>query len=149
MNRSNDDVRSLLPDWLNGTLSEAERGLVSDALSANEELRAETEFLRGLQRARPEPSPALAGRVRSAVEAAQTSRPRSRGRRVVWQLSAAATVILATGTVAVLARGGESLPDLEALPRSWMMDDAVVAGGLVLDGLPEEALNTLVAELER
>ncbi|MEZ4417794.1 MAG: hypothetical protein R3E10_18705 [Gemmatimonadota bacterium] len=143
-----DDVRDLLPEWLEGSLSDAARLRVEAALADDPDLRAEAELLGSLRAARPEPPEELVARVRAGLRQPSVSRA-SRGRWPTWQLSAAAGVVVAAGTALLWQQRTAPLPDLEPLPRSWMMDDAVVAGGLVLDGLSEDALETLVTELER
>jgi hypothetical protein len=70
-------------------------------------------------------------------------------------MSAAAIVVLALGTKVVMDRmGSEMVLDpiavatQEPLPESWLWDDAMVAGALVLDGVSDEDLEALLEELE-
>ncbi|MEZ4423800.1 MAG: hypothetical protein R3E98_10335 [Gemmatimonadota bacterium] len=151
MSTGHEDVRDLLPDHAAGRLPEAARARVERALSEDGDLRDELALLTALWRDRPEPPADLADQVRARVASELRGTPApARGRWPMWQLSAAALVVVALGTALIWQRRGEpQAADIEALPRSWTLDESIVAGGLVLDALSDEALRTLAQELER
>jgi len=72
-----------------------------------------------------------------------------------WALSAAAVVILALGAAVIWNnRTPEVVEDpvvvavQDPLPEAWLMDDGLVAGGVVFDGLSDEELEALLQEYE-
>lgn len=151
MSTGHEDVRDLLPDYTAGRLPETARARVERALAEDVDLRDELALLTALVRSRPEPPAALADQVRARVTAELRGRPApARSRWPTWQLSAAALAVVALGTALLWERRSEPATlDVEALPRSWTLDESIVAGGLVLDALSDEALRTLAQELER
>jgi hypothetical protein len=74
-----------------------------------------------------------------------------------WALSAAALLVLAVGTPLMVTRMNDSTPLTpseefafadEAVPSVWASDDGLIAGEPSFDGLSDEALLALLAELE-
>lgn len=112
--------------------------------------RAEAAFLERLRVARPEPPASLAPNVLDRLDAAR--RDARRPVRVAWGLSAAAVVVLALG-VGVLWTGDSAQESVWSLALDhpsavWHDDDWVVAGEPVLEALSDDALRTLLREME-
>ena len=139
-------ARELLPDFGAGRLAGADLALVEAHLPRCPECTAEADLVRMLHVTRPRPAEGSAMRVRAAVLA-----DRRPARQPVWALLAASVGALAIGIGVVSERAREvDVPAFvdpsEAAPL-WMADDAMVAGGLVLDDLSEEDLRGLLEEL--
>lgn len=142
-------VRELIPDHAAGRLDAESAALVEAHLPRCPECSAESDLARALYGSRARAPAGLADRVRAAV-----GEDRGASRRPAWALTAAALAALALG-IGVVSReadeGGQ--PGVPAYvaeseePVLWMADDGLVAGGLVLEGLSDEALAQLLDEL--
>ena len=153
MNEPCAQIMGRFPDWNRGTLNPEEVALLEEHLAGCEACSAEAEFVRMLDRTRPEPPPGLLTEIEQALDAELASRPvgRLRRRAAPWTWSAAAALVMALGTALVwqqirvepmvIAEG------LEPVPESWLTTDAVVAGALVLDDLSDEDLSALLEEV--
>ena len=172
MNRQDcTEVRERLPELLSGVLGAEGAEEVRAHLTECRECREEAEVLQTLLRARPEPPPGLEVRIRERLERELTAAPApsrwGRKGRVVplfggrfpipaAALPAAAVLILALGT-GILLKRGPALVDQEPiqvvlaeepLPEAYLWDDGVVAGAPLFEGLSDEELESLLAELE-
>jgi hypothetical protein len=156
-----------------GPLQEVEAHL-ADCQDCREELG----LLRAIWNARPEPPAELEARIRARVreefgsETAPASihapkRKGGRGGLVIplfgrryplptSALPAAAVIILALGVAVIWQPGPPEVSQdpvqvvlaEEPLPESFLWDDGMVAGAPVFDGLSDEDLEILLAELE-
>lgn len=139
---------------------------VAEHLALCAECAAEAAFIGRLREARPEPPSGLAARIvahalldhAEAVPGVTPLRPR--GRRPVaesgwWTSSAAAAalLVLALG-VGVVTRGVGSAPEsgflafLEDSPDGWSGSEWFVAGAPFLEGVSDETLALLAAEMQ-
>lgn len=145
-----DTARELIPDLAGGRLSAAEGAGVRAHLETCAECRAEAQLARLLFAGRPQVPVALASRVRTAVHAGR--RPT---RNPWWGVAAAAVAVLAVG-IGVGSRRikntGTPVPGYvaegTAPTSSWLNDDGMVAGAPALQGLSNDALQTLLEELD-
>ncbi len=141
-------AREAIPDYVAGALSPAARTEVGTHLKTCDDCRGEAELVAILSVSRPEAPAALAGRIQSALG--------RRGRMVHrpwWGLAAAAVAALALG-IGVSSRQGSSVEvpayvagvdvDEDGL---WLSDDGLIAGAPALDGLSDDALEQLLAEM--
>jgi len=143
-------ARELIPDLVGGRLGAAEASRVAAHLETCADCRAEAELVRLLYVARPQVPESVTGRVLAAVRA-----DAPHGRRPWWGLAAAAVAVLALG-IGVASRSGRDtetvVPGFAAQGTSttgaWVSDNGMVAGAPALDGLSDEALQTLLEELE-
>ena len=158
-----DRIRDQLPEFLSGGLGRADADEAEAHLAGCEGCRGEVEVLAALLRACPEPPSGLEGRIQARVQEefgteekpAEVIPIRPRFRRIPsWALSAAALLVLALGTKALLDENGQDLvqdpivvANQDPLPEAWLWDDGMVAGDLVLDGLTDEDLEALLEEL--
>jgi predicted anti-sigma-YlaC factor YlaD len=144
-------VRDRIPDFVRGCLHEADTALVRAHLEECADCRMEAALVGRLYEARPVEPEGLARRIEEAVR---------RGRRSLWSpwwgLAAASVAALALG-IGVISReapveeGGE-VPAYVASAEEvslWPGDDGLIAGVPTLDDLSDEALQTLLDELER
>lgn len=165
-----DRIEDLLPDWVAGRLDGAAARAVERAVAESPRFSKEVELLERLLAARPEPPRDLGGRIIRAVHRdARTTSPVPGGRTEVrtigealrthhlprWALAAAALAALTFGSLEVVERRGArgvetSLEEvaLDDVPSPWASGDGYLAGAPVLDDLPDEALSTLLAELD-
>lgn len=161
------NIRDRLPDWATGRLEAEEAERVASAVERDAELRAEAEVVRLLAESRPEVPTNLGADIREAVDAdlqVAGEPERQRGpkaapwsKRAVgvprWALAAAATAVIALGTLEVMrGANGTSIDDaflvtLEESPSPWVSDDGRVARAPVLNDLSDEALASLLEEL--
>ena len=162
------DIRDRLADWAAGRLGAQEARAVSDAVEGDPELKAEAAVVQRLVAGRSRVPDGLEARILAAVEAdgevaaaAATQQAGTGGpfwsRRQAgvprWALAAAASAVLAFGTLEIIRRTTvASLPDafmvtLEESPSPWVSDDGLMAGAPVLAGLTDEALANLLEEL--
>lgn len=146
-------VLGMLPELHHGVLGPEDRMRVEAHLAHCADCASALEFVSLVERTRPEPPATLIGNIERALDA-ELSRPAvgRRRRAAPWTWSAAAALVLALGTglvwqqlrvdpVGIVAEGMEPVPD------SWLTDDAVVAGALVLDDLSDEDLSALLEEV--
>ncbi len=144
-------VRDRIPDFVRGSLQEADAAFVRDHLEKCAECRREAMVVEHLFAARPMRPEGLASRIEDAVR-----RERGRLRRPWWGLAAASVAALALG-IGVVSRGGppregDELPAYVASAEEvslWPGDDGLIAGMPALDDLSDEALQTLLDELEQ
>jgi predicted anti-sigma-YlaC factor YlaD len=141
-------VRELLPELAAEALSRADAEAVEAHLTTCEACRSEMEIVRLLRLSRPSVPADLAPRIRGTV----------RFRRKVaahpwWGVAAAAVAALAIG-IGVVAQRAEmtqtSVPAYVAEPAQsdvWLANDGLVAGGPVLNGLSDQALEELLKEM--
>ncbi len=140
-------AREAIPAYVAGGLSPTARTELSAHLDTCAECREEAELVALLSASRPEAPPALSGRIQSALE--------RRGRTVLrpwWGLAAAAVAALALGIGVTSRQQGSSVEvpayvagvDEEGL---WLSDDGLIAGAPALDGLSDDALEQLLAEM--
>ena len=140
-------AREAIPGYVVGGLSPAARTEVRAHLDTCAECREEAELVALLSASRPEVPTALAGRIQSALE--------RRGRWVLrpwWGLAAAALAAVALGIGVTSRRQGPGVEvpayvagvDEEGL---WLSDDGLIAGAPALDGLSDDALEQLLAEM--
>lgn len=178
-------VKERLPDWVAGRLDGEAAGEIERAVAADADLAEEAELLRRLAEATPVAPVGLADRITAAVlgtgeraersggdvatlrggrgDAGGTDDARERdgatevgrGRESRWLLAAAATVVLALGSVEVVERsfGAGADGSLEEVAFGEAQapvstDEEFVAGAPVLEALSDEALRALLAELE-
>ena len=140
-------IRELLPVCARNRLDEWDVGPVEAHLRGCAECREELQLVRSLFATRPQPPVDPVEQILSGVHA-----ERHRGRRTSWGISAAAVVALAMGV------GIASAP--EAVPTGapeyatqlaevdlWLGEGGLVAGAPTLEGLSDEALQTLLDEL--
>ena len=160
-----DEIRDLLPDWVAGRLASDAAERVERAVRRDPGLEREAEMLGLLHRGRPRAPEGLEARIVDAVRAASDAgaadagpaRGLPAGAVWRWGLAAAAVLALALGTLDPRERepaaepsgAGGALDRLvyEEAGSPWS-DDGVIAGAPVLDGLSEDALTTLLEELE-
>jgi len=173
-----DEVRDLLPEMAREGPPAVERRALEEHLRTCRPCRDELEVLRVVRGALDSSLqvPAglearIQGRIREELpEGAgrragrQSAEPARRvvplfGRRFrapAWALSAAAVVILGLGTAIIVHERG---PDLvqdpivvvasqDPVPEAWLMDDGMVAGAPVFDGLSGADLEALLKEFE-
>jgi anti-sigma factor RsiW len=140
-------AREMLPEYVVGGLSQTTRRELEAHLSTCLECREEAELVTLLSGSRPEAPAALAGRIHAALE---------RQRRVVlrpwWGVAAAAVAAVALGIGVTSRQEGGTL----AVPayvagvdedEMWLTDDGLIAGAPALDGLSEDDLEQLLAEM--
>jgi hypothetical protein len=171
-----DEVRDLLPEMAREGPPAADRPALEEHLRTCQDCRIELEVLRVVRGALDSSLQVPAGleariqdRIREELPEAAGGRaglgsgepvgkvvplfPR-RLRPPAWALSAAAVVILGLGTAIILHERG---PDLvqdpivvvasqDPVPEAWLMDDGMVAGAPVFDGLSDEDLEALLEE---
>ncbi|MEZ5910827.1 MAG: hypothetical protein R3D84_00335 [Paracoccaceae bacterium] len=98
-----DEISELLPFFVNGTLDEAERKAVADAVGEDSDLRAEVEALRALRTTMqddPVRSPGefgLARLMRDIDREPRAAQPSRRSGAVLWQAVAAIALALLLG----------------------------------------------------
>ena len=143
------EVREILPDFAAKRIETQGTVSVEAHLSSCEDCRSELGLIQMLQAASPVVPVLLADRVASAVRTSKRSAHRP------WSgIAAAAVVLLALGVGMSRDRadvmGGivfES--DLETEQSElWLSEDGVLAGALWIEGLSDETLMKLLAELE-
>ncbi len=161
------DIRDRLPNWATGRLEVEEAEMVSSALEGDADLKAEAEVVRLLAESRPEVPINLGADIREAVVAdlqVKVGPERQTGGKVGpwskravgvprWALAAAATAVIALGTLEVI-RGTKGtfmddafLVTLEESPSPWVSGDRRMAGAPMLSDLTDEALASLLEEL--
>jgi predicted anti-sigma-YlaC factor YlaD len=143
-------VRDRIPEFVRGSLHEADSALVRDHLEECAECRKEALLVEHLFAARPVEPEGLASRIEDAVR-----RERRSLWRPWWGLAAASVAALALG-IGVISRGGPP-PEGDELPAYvasaeevslWPGDDGLIAGVPALEDLSDEALQALLDELE-
>jgi hypothetical protein len=142
-------AREAIPDYVAGALSPAARTGVGTHLKTCGECRGEAELVALLWVSRPVPPAALAGRIQSAL-----GRPARVVGRTWWGLAAAAVAALALG-IGVTSRQQSSSVEVPAYVAGvdadedglWLSDDGLIAGAPALDGLSDDALEQLLAEI--
>jgi anti-sigma factor RsiW len=158
------DVRDRIPELLLGDLTPERRTAVEAHLASCAECAEERATVEALLRGRPEVPAGLEARILDAVHAEVGGEsdvlklePRRRRGVPAWALSAAALLVLAVGTPLMVTRMNDSTPLTpseefafadEAVPSVWASDDGLIAGEPSFDGLSDEALLALLAELE-
>lgn len=153
MNETCAEVLGRLPDLARGALGREEESAIEAHIAACSDCASEAEFVRLLGSTRPEPPSGLLGDIEEALDKELSSRPahRLRRRAAPWTWSAAAALVMALGTGLVWQqiRMGPAVTTqaMEPVPDSWLTDDAVVAGALVLDDLSDEDLSALLEEV--
>lgn len=143
-------VRDRIPDFVRGCLREADAALVRAHLEECVDCRMETELVGSLRAARPVEPEGLSRRIEEAVR-----RDRHTQWRPWWGLAAASVAAVALG-IGVLSKTSptEEPGDVPAYVASaeevslWPADDGLIAGGPALEALSDEALQTLLDELE-
>lgn len=142
-----EQARDSIPDFVAGRLASAEAAVVQTHLDGCDECRAEAELVDLLFTTRPAVPDGLVDRIGSHVRFRRraVSRP-------WWGVAAAAVAAVALG-IGVTSRSGpadEEVPayvaELEGL-SPWVSDDGLIAGAPALDGLSDEALQTLLDEM--
>ncbi|MGD8320246.1 MAG: zf-HC2 domain-containing protein [Gemmatimonadota bacterium] len=142
-----DEIRDLIPDFAGGRTSSDVASRVSTHLAVCDECRAEAELATLVFRARPEPPPELQARIAGAVRFR-----RNTFARPWWGLAAAAVAALALG-IGVTSHRQPSEADVPAYVAGvdeeplWVSDDGLIAGAPALEGLSDEALQTLLDEM--
>jgi len=162
------EVNDLLPEYVLGDLPMRSRRDIAAHLEACTACAETLATGRALMDSRPPAPVGLEARVREAVHAevdgaeaeAKVLRLEPRGRRALptWMLGAAALLLLAVGTPVLMNRMGEApapyddaavaLAERTWAPSMWASDDGLIAGDPTLEGLTDEALEALLAELE-
>jgi len=166
------NVGDLLPSLAGGTLQPDQAGPVREHLADCPDCRLELEVVQAVLLSEPQVPEGLEGRIKARVqeEFGGMARPTSgaedpdtgptvlpfyRRRIPVWGLSAAAVVILALGTSRIWNNGNQEpmqdpvvLAAQEPLPEAWLLDDGMIAGAPVFDGLSDEDLEALLEEFE-
>ncbi|GEM_PF-1010945 len=162
------DALDQLPLRIAGRLAAREARALEEHLSRCAGCAAEVEFLEAVVRARPEPPRAfktsVLGRLRiddSGVTEAVPARWKwlanrwdgSQRRAAGWGLSAAALLVLALGIGVVwsedpVADGDTQFTSALLAPEDEMVEEWMVAGAPVLDGLPDEVLLSLMTEMD-
>ncbi len=128
------------------------RQRVDEHLRACEACRAEADLVLAVRSGRPEPPPELWDRIEHSIDH-ELSRPtfgRRRAPRWTWAAAAGLVVALGTGVIWNQVQNGGvqvAADELEPIPESWLIDDAVVAGAVVLDDLSDEDLAALLEEV--
>lgn len=114
MGERRSEIEQLLPFWVNGTLSDAERELVEGMLEADKELKNEVEFLEAIRDAIRsqdiERSPGELGFARLRRDIAPNRRRDPAAPQVRFQyaaLAASAVLLLVSGIVFYASRDGE------------------------------------------
>lgn len=139
-------TRARLPDLArhgpaDGTLAAAAAHVVTCSDCA-----AELALVRLLHGSRPEPRPELPLRIERTLRF-----EREAVRRPWWGLTAAALAALALGIGFSSGPGGETVAPAFALETGegwiWETADGLVAGGVVLDELSDDALEHLLEDL--
>lgn len=142
-------VRERIPDLVAGRLLAAEAAALEAHLAGCGECRSEAELIAGLFTARPAAPAGLSGRIEGTV--------RFRRRAVArpwWGLAAASVAAVALGIGVVSDSGAPPDEQVPAFVASvgetspWLGDEGRVGGAPALDGLSEEALLTLLEEME-
>lgn len=110
------EIEKLLPFWVNGTLSDAERDLVESGLEADSDLRKEVEFLKAIRDAvrsqDSERSPGELGlaRLRRDIERDRHRDPAPRQSKYQYVVLAASAVLaLVSGIAFYLSRYDEPI----------------------------------------
>jgi predicted anti-sigma-YlaC factor YlaD len=140
-------IRDLIPDFSAGRLARAEAAAVQRHLDECEECRAEAELVALLFLARPQVPAGLAESIEGHVR--MRRRPDA---RPWWGLAAAAVAAVALG-IGVSSRSTSVVEDVPAYVADmqglspWVSDDGLIAGAPALDGLSDEALQTLLDEM--
>ena len=142
-------AREWIPDLVGSRLDAAEAARVSAHLDTCADCRAEADLVRLLFAGRPDAPAGLSTRIRAAVHADR----QTTGRHPWWGLAAAAVAALALG-IGVASTG---VKDTTTVPGyvaagtnsgdAWYSDDGMIAGAPALDGLSNDALQTLLEEL--
>jgi len=142
-------VRDRIPDFVWDRLHEADAALVRAHLDECADCRMEATLVGRLLEARPVEPEGLARRIEDSVR-----RDRHSLARPWWGLAAASVAALALG-IGVLSRGtppeGAAIPAYVASAEEvslWPGDDGLIAGVPALEDLSDEALETLLRELE-
>lgn len=143
-----DEVRELIPDYAGGRTSTDVTSLVSAHLEGCDDCAAEAELAALLLAARPEPPRGLDARISGAVRFRRNTMARP-----WWGLAAAAVAALALG-IGVTSHGNQAsdtpvpayVAGADAEPM-WVSDDGLIAGAPALEGLSDEALQTLLDEM--
>lgn len=143
-------VLELLPDFVGRRLSPTDAGLVEAHLGRCADCRQEAELVALLHASRPSAPEAMVARIERATHAGR--RPL---RRPWWGLAAASVAAAALG-IGVIAKGSPSGDETEVPgmvagageTSIWVADDGLVAGAPELEGLSDEALLTLLEEMD-
>lgn len=150
-----DDVKDLLPDYVLGTLSAADRQAVEAAVRGDAELERDLAAVRAARASlRHAPVALDAGRIADAVVKA-APQPARRARLATWRVAAAiATLAVGGGSLAVLQRtiAGERGGSLAVVGESLVVaavDAPAITLGYGLSELSEEELEQVFAELEK
>jgi hypothetical protein len=144
------ELADRLPDWAAARLPSAEAAEVGAHVATCADCAAQVTALRAVLAARP-PVPAdLAARIGAALraEAEPARRPRHWAQ---WAGSAAAVLVLAVGTFVLRPENATEPLELGTLTADesvWIADDGIVAGAPLLDDLSDDALATLLEEME-
>ncbi|HKJ03407.1 MAG TPA: zf-HC2 domain-containing protein [Longimicrobiales bacterium] len=142
-----DQIRDSIPDFSAGRLARAEATAVQEHLDGCEDCRAEAELVALLFAARPPVPAGLAESIEGHVRFRRAS-----GGRPWWGLAAAAVAAVALG-IGVSSRSTSEVEDVPAYVADmqglspWVSDDGLIAGAPALDGLSDEALETLLDEM--
>jgi predicted anti-sigma-YlaC factor YlaD len=145
-------VRELLPEIAAGRAEGSDTSAAARHVDACSECRAELELARLLFATRAAVPPGLADSVTRAIRADR--RPVARGSRPWWGLSAAAVAALALGIGINSQREGTGLTPVPEFATEldegvmWSSDDGLLAGAPSVEGLSDEALKELLAELD-
>lgn len=143
-----EEVRELIPDYAGGRMSADVTSLVSAHLARCEDCAEEAELAALLFAARPEPPRGLDARISGAVRFRRNTLARP-----WWGLAAAAVAALALG-IGVTSQGRQTsetpvpayVAGVDEEPL-WVSDDGLIAGAPALEGLSDEALQTLLDEM--
>ena len=142
-------AREAIPDLVSGRIAGDEADRLERHLAACGECRAEAELASLIHASPPEVPQGLAARIETSVRLR-----RAAPTRPWWGLSAAAVAVLALGIGVQSQRGGSDelvVPGFAATESEealWLSEDGLIAGAPALDGLSEEALLTLLEEME-
>ncbi len=142
-------VAEHLPDRAAGTLSEPEAAALDAHLDGCGSCRVDAELVRLIRAGRPAVPDGLSERIRRGIryERDTVSRP-------WWGIAAVAVAVLAVGIGVMSDQGGMASLTVPAYAAAdttertmWLSDDGLIAGAPALDGLSDQALETLLQEM--
>lgn len=156
------EIQDLLPDRAAGRLEPTRVEAIDGHLADCPDCSAVFEAVRGLAATRPTVPAGLEARILAAVRNAGADEvvlaPTRRRWRFtpVWGLAAAAVLALAIGLPVVSNSDSGEDPEVgvlalaeEGVAGVWLDDDLMIAGAPAVSELSDEALATLLEELER
>lgn len=154
MNTTCNDAQDRLPELVTSRLASGERATLEAHVAGCPECREVLETLQLLAAAPPRVPEGIEARIRERLRArtprAEVPRASSpRWRTPAWALAAAAVVALLLGRSLLSSRTeGPAFIALGESDLPVLLDEALVAGAPVLDGLTDEEINLLLEEFE-